>query len=52
MALVNEVSSVKSPMHTRASSREEDEGMGLHILMALVYRVGSAILLKNTNRLC
>lgn len=51
-ALVNEVSSVKSPMHTRASSREEEEEMGLHILAAVVYWVGSAILLKNTNSLC
>lgn len=51
MALVNKVTSVKSPMHTRPSSREEEEEMGLNILVAVVYWVGSAILLKNTNRL-
>lgn len=51
MALVNKVTSVKSPMHTRPSSREEEEKMGLNILVAVVYWVGSAILLKNTNRL-
>lgn len=52
MALVNWVRSVKSPMHTRASIREEEEEMGLQVLVALVYWVGSAIFLKNTNRLC
>lgn len=52
MALVNQVSSVKSRMHTRASSREEEEEWGLHILVAQVFRIGSAILPKNTNRLC
>lgn len=41
-----------SPVRGRTSPREEEEGMGLHILVTLVCWVGSAILLKNTDRLC